>query len=237
MPRSAASARQFGAADRASHHAINCARLGDERQAVMPGAVRSRSVQPARRLSSARRRSPRPRPVQPVAGLAHAVERRPRAAVLKLRLLDLVQQHAERREPIARSAAAASSSRRVSAGRVASCARRRWRAPASIARLGAGGVRPRSGGADSSEQADGIVRSHRAARVDDRLVFGQLPTDRRAASQVAGQVAAVDGGDVRRRSGRASGVVPVVEVPAVALHPQQCVERRLEPIERRPRVR
>ena len=54
--------------------------------------------------------------------------------------------------------------------------------------------------------------------------------------QIAGEVAAVDGRDVggRQRRERAR-VVPVVEVAAVALHPQQRVEGRLEPVERRRR--
>ena len=50
--------------------------------------------------------------------------------------------------------------------------------------------------------------------------------------EIPGEVAAVDRRDIGRRQRRERPrVVPVVEVPAVALHPQQRVEGRLEPVD------
>ncbi len=64
---------------------------------------------------------------------------------------------------------------------------------------------------------------------------GRLVSPARADPQrheVTGEVATVDGGDVRGRERRQrGGVIPVVKVAAIAGHPQQRVERRLEPRE------
>ena len=82
------------------------------------------------------------------------------------------------------------------------------------------------------EQADGIVEALEHAAVDDRCGLGKQRQTRAERQEVAREVAAVDRRDIggRQRRERAR-VVPIVEVPAIPLHAQQRVERRLEPIE------
>ena len=85
----------------------------------------------------------------------------------------------------------------------------------------------------ASKSVERRRRGLRAASVDDRrrVIGGDVSPDPQR-QQVAGQVAAVDGRDVGRRQRRQRArVVPVVEVPAIALQRQQRVEGRLQPID------
>ena len=136
---------------------------------------------------------------------------------------------ADSRSPICGSSVAPLG--RASPARSASCARR---PPSSVDRRAAPSPRPIAAAASSFvlEQVDGVLERRRARRVDDRRAFGELGQAGAQRQQVAGEVAAVDRRDVGRRQRRQRPrVVPVVEVAAIALHAQQRVERRLEPIE------